>query len=476
MARFGIPGESQNNLAYIDRRLSTVPCVEGPRSPTVNDKNYPLWTEWRVTQNPSTGVEGDYWKLSNFVAGQAIWVKIGAGGAGPAITLSDTAGTKVSPDGTGNIQLVGTTGQINIVSTPASNLLTFSLAGGGGAADSFQVQSATAPGVNPVVPDGAGLVSISGSIVAGHSVPIETHTRAANAFNVEVQQATAVTATPADNTAVGMASFNDAQFTVDGTSGMVSLLGGGGPAFVSLDVDAATAPGTDPVTATAAGVITLTGAAVANHSVPVETHSRALNTANVEVQVAVDRTGAPGNTNDAGLCSFDDQFFDVNADGYVTFVGPDTNNLIQQVRTSTSAYLGSTSVIPFDNTIPQVGEGTQLFSLAITPTDSTSVLLLEASVMIAVNSSAATKTVTFAIFQDGAANAIYATSKEYTGTGVTTNFTFDFYKTAGTTASTTFTVRYGIDSTENMYINGDNLGQKFGGVAQSNFRITEIAT
>jgi len=41
----------------------------------------------------------------------------------------------------------------------------------------------------------------------------------------------------------------------------------------------------------------------------------------IEVQVAADITGAPGDTDDAGICSFDDTIFSVDADGFVTLTG-----------------------------------------------------------------------------------------------------------------------------------------------------------
>lgn len=130
MARFGIPGSGRNPLAYVDDRLSNTPCVQGPREPTVNDTNYPLWTEWRVQSNPSSGTVGDFWKLVNFVAGQAIWVKISTSSSGSLISLSDTAGTKVFSDVDGNIQLEGTAGQIDILSDAGNNKLVFSLPDG----------------------------------------------------------------------------------------------------------------------------------------------------------------------------------------------------------------------------------------------------------------------------------------------------------------------------------------------------------
>jgi hypothetical protein len=66
------------------------------------------------------------------------------------------------------------------------------------------------------------------------------------------------------------------------------------------------------------------GVTVANatHAKPVYfKDSSTANAIDLDVQVAAARTGAPGDKNDAGLCSFDDTAFAVDADGYVTLVG-----------------------------------------------------------------------------------------------------------------------------------------------------------
>ena len=167
MTKFGIPGQNISPLSYVDNRLSTVPMVTGPRSPTVNDKKYPLWTEWRVNKNASSpDEEGDFWKLIKFDSnGDAIWVQYSSSSAGPALTLSDTAGTEVSPDGTGNIQLEAGAG-VAITSDAGNNKLSFSLSGGGAGIDSIAVGA----GTSPVVPDGDGLVTFnvgSGIIATG---------------------------------------------------------------------------------------------------------------------------------------------------------------------------------------------------------------------------------------------------------------------------------------------------------------------
>lgn len=165
MARLGIPGFGRDPLAYVDSRLSIVPVVSGNRQPTTSDTNYPLFCEWRIGANPLSGAEGDWWKLVNFVAGQAIWIQVSAGGAGPLVTLSDTAGTKVPTDALGNIQLEAGAG-MSITSDPGNNKLVFALGGGGTAIDSIAVPA----GTSPVVPDAAGQISFtvgSGLVITG---------------------------------------------------------------------------------------------------------------------------------------------------------------------------------------------------------------------------------------------------------------------------------------------------------------------
>ena len=193
------------------------------------------------------------------------------------------------------------------------------LVGGAAVYANVNVDANTPPGTDPVLSDGAGVIAMAGAAVAAHAVPIETHSRAANAFNIEVQVSSDIAGAPGNTNDAGVCSFDDTKFVVD-ADGYVSLIGGS-PATVAIDVDANTGPGTDPVLSDGAGVIAMAGAAVAAHAVPIETHSRAANAFNVEVQVSSDRTGAPGNTNDAGVCSFSDAQFTVDADGYVTITG-----------------------------------------------------------------------------------------------------------------------------------------------------------
>lgn len=295
MRKLGIPPENLQPDRYTGPKFSVVPCFEARRRPAVYDRNYSLLSLWRVGPLAPVGDEGEVWQLIRFENnGDATWVR-----------LQTTSGA-------------------------------------GDGIQTLTVDDFTAPGVNPVDPSVSGTTTINGDIVANHSIPLETHSRALYEFSIDAQVATDRTGAPANMNDAGMCSFDDASFNVD-ANGYVTLIGGSGPAVDSVAVDANTVPGTDPVLATAGGLITVIGAVVAQHSVPVETHSRSINSYNIEVQVATDRTGAPGDKLDAGLSSFDDTIFNVDADGYVTFVGG-SGSALQEVIVDDSTGPGTNPV------------------------------------------------------------------------------------------------------------------------------------
>jgi len=153
----------------------------------------------------------------------------------------------------------------------------------------------------------------------------------------------------------------------------------------------------------------------------------------------------------------------------ITTASPGT--VLQVVNVQTGATASTTAVIPFDNTIPQNTEGTELFTVAITPTSATSKLFISATLLVTQNPG---NWVSIAIFQDSTANAVAATTA-YLSTA-TGGFPVSLtnYMTSGTTASTTFKLRYGpVGGTAS--INGNSGGQIFGGVCISSMTIMEIA-
>lgn len=222
--------------------------VTRSRSPTTADFRQPetgnlysIGTVWQVGKDPTTGTEGDLWMLSKIVSNLGYWIKIASGTtpSGAVLSISDTSGTLVYPTAAGTVQLEGTTNQIVVTSSPGSNKLTLSLAGGGTAVDSVAVQATTSPGVTPVTATTAGLITVNGNSVANHSVPVESRSRALNTYNIEVQYATSAAAT--DATKSGLAHFNSTNFSVD-ASGFVSLAGTGAGQTITGQSGGALAP------------------------------------------------------------------------------------------------------------------------------------------------------------------------------------------------------------------------------------------
>jgi hypothetical protein len=111
--------------------------------------------------------------------------------------------------------------------------ITIDLAGGSAAIDSIAVQT----GISPVLPDGNGLLTMNGAVVAAGTNPVRTDGTGANTLAVEVQISQALAA--ADATKIGLSNFDSASFSVAAT-GFVTMAGGGG--FTWNDVSGAFSP------------------------------------------------------------------------------------------------------------------------------------------------------------------------------------------------------------------------------------------
>lgn len=130
-----------------------------------------------------------------------------------------------------------------------------------------------------------------------------------------------------------------------------------------------------------------------------------------------------------------------------------------------------TTQIPFDDTIPQNTEGTQILSASITPKSSTNRLRVR---FVGHGSSTSGGTgYSAAIFRDSTADAISAVNNSF-NTSVMMPLIMETEVVAGSTSSTTFAVRVGPNSGTTR-MNGLTTGRKFGGVAACTLIIEEIA-
>lgn len=153
----------------------------------------------------------------------------------------------------------------------------------------------------------------------------------------------------------------------------------------------------------------------------------------------------------------------------LTFSDMPAGTVIQTDRYLTGGYSSGTTIIPLDNTIPQITEGTQFMSLTFTPKKANSKLKITA---VGYFDGATSIYGISALFRDSTANAI-ASSCIF----MTDMFPqiLTAYVDAVSTSPTTFTVRAGTGTAGTIYFNGINGSPYFNGTLASNITIEEIA-
>jgi hypothetical protein len=161
-----------------------------------------------------------------------------------------------------------------------------------------------------------------------------------------------------------------------------------------------------------------------------------------------------------------------NAATKIQVMGPGvhrTGDIVQtQAQYLTSS--GSTgNTIPVDNTIPQITEGAEVLSKAITPTNVINHLYFNAQVIV---DDATQDLVGLALFEGETADA-FAVAFSTIQANIPNILTLETKKAAPAVTSTTYTVRIGAGTTS-IYWNRRAGGDVYGGVATSFLRITEV--
>lgn len=135
-----------------------------------------------------------------------------------------------------------------------------------------------------------------------------------------------------------------------------------------------------------------------------------------------------------------------------------------------------TTVIPLDNTIPQISEGTEILSVSYTAISATSRLRFRVTVPFGMSSGA--DYFTIALFKSTSANAIATTTCRWAdGGGDVSQLTIERQALAGSTSSITYSVRAGkADTSGSVGLGCDFNGTSdlFGGTIGSSLVIEEI--
>ena len=148
------------------------------------------------------------------------------------------------------------------------------------------------------------------------------------------------------------------------------------------------------------------------------------------------------------------------------------NKLIQVATTQTGAVSTGTTVHVEDDGIPEITEGDEVMTLAITPKDTANVLVIEVVVFCASSNDTPQRLIA-ALFQDSTTNALAAGEHVVEGSNRVMCVKFTHKMTAGTVAATTFRVRIGSMVAATVTFNGHTPGRIFGGVMASSIVITE---
>lgn len=164
------------------------------------------------------------------------------------------------------------------------------------------------------------------------------------------------------------------------------------------------------------------------------------------------------------------------ADSAWIYMGPLTGpNVI--VDRAYAEYLTSadlTTLIPFDDTIPQVGEGTQILAASITPKSTTNRLRVRFEGWGSPVTSG--DLIAAALFLNAGANAVAATTSgiAISAGAIVGPVVMEYEYVPGSTSAQAFTLRVG-GTAGTVRMNGTSTARRFGGVSRCTLIVEEIA-
>lgn len=145
--------------------------------------------------------------------------------------------------------------------------------------------------------------------------------------------------------------------------------------------------------------------------------------------------------------------------------------IIDRAYASYSTNTSLSTSIPFDNSIPQKTEGTEILSASITPKSTTSRIRVRFS---GFGGSSGATSISAALFIDTASDAVQAISGINSTSSTAIPLGLEYEYTLGDTASHTYKIRVGSES-GTMRMNGNSTSRLFGGAASATLVIEEIA-
>lgn len=157
--------------------------------------------------------------------------------------------------------------------------------------------------------------------------------------------------------------------------------------------------------------------------------------------------------------------------GYLANAG----RVIQSLSNLRSDYANTALLIPFDDTIPQIGEGFEFFTLNFVPSAVGNRVRLQSFVNCSHNV-AGGATIISAIFRGGVANALVAGTFSISSSNNLVQVAEEYEYIAADVLPVTFSVRMGMSVAGTMYINGRLAGALMGGSYISYLKLEEFSS
>lgn len=150
---------------------------------------------------------------------------------------------------------------------------------------------------------------------------------------------------------------------------------------------------------------------------------------------------------------------------------PLPGEVVQVQRTDSGAVATTTTVIPNDDTIPQITEGGEFLTQAITCRAVMNLVAVKACVHLTAST---TTSIAAALFKDAGSAALAVSNSRTNNAGVPEQVQIDYRSRAATVSSATFRVRGGQDNAGTLTFNGASGGRLFGGALNSFLEVAEI--
>lgn len=231
--------------------------------------------------------------------------------------------------------------------------------------------------------------------------------------------------------------------------------------------NAATQAANAVVTANAAAATAATaGADAATASASAATAQSTANTALSTAQAA----NAPKTPAGALAVGTPGQLVRTNAGG--TAAEWASQGVLQRLIKTLNTQDSTNNPLPYDNSIPQIGEGKEYITQDITPIRADSLIHIHFECFMDKDANGAC---VLACFQDAIADALTAVAVGFAASGREHIVSLDYYVAAASVNPRTYRIRYGpAAGPDTAYMNTSSAGARFGGVQRSFLLVEEI--